>query len=238
MGEIATVLLVHGGCGTTAVWDKVVPLLEKAGIPTRTMQLPSCTADEPLDDAAGLRAMLDEMSPPVVVVGHSYGGMVLTEAGDHLAVRHLIYMDAVVPGVGESILDLLGTGINPAFGSCLRARDDGTMMFDLDELAAYFASTGWDPDEVQEALPGLTPQRLSHSVVAPTTAAWRTVPSTFISCTESELSAETRARFGARATHVIEIPGDHFPNWRRPEEVAEIFARIATEVGAGESARA
>ena len=64
----------------------------------------------------------------------------------------------------------------------------------------------------------------------PTTAAWQTVPSTFVSCRDSEMSSDLQALFASRATDVIEIDGDHFPNWRRPGEVAEIVAGIARDV--------
>jgi hypothetical protein len=79
---------------------------------------------------------------------------------------------------------------------------------------------------------GLRPQRFEPSIVETTTAAWRTVPSTFVSCDDSEMSSDLRALFSSRATEVIEMPGDHFPNWLRPGEVAQILARVAEQADA------
>jgi hypothetical protein len=117
------------------------------------------------------------------------------------------------------------------FVSCARANDEG-MAWDEDALTAYFVSRGWSAVDAREAMTGLRPQRAEPSIVEATNAAWRTVPSTFVSCDDSEMSSDLRSLFGSRATEVIEMPGDHFPNWLRPGEVAQILARIAGEADA------
>jgi len=71
--------------------------------------------------------------------------------------------------------------------------------------------------------------RVAALVLAVTVASWRTVPSTYIGCADSQARSQARARFAARAMHAIEIPGDHFALWRRPGEVANIIARIAQD---------
>ena len=73
---------------------------------------------------------------------------------------------------------------------------------------------------------------MAAQVLAVTVASWRTVPSTFIGCADSQARSQARARFASRAMHAIEIPGDHFPQWRRPVEVANIIARIAQDAAA------
>lgn len=227
---VSTVVLVHGACGTPAAWSRVVPLLDALGVPNVAVQLPSCIADSEVSDADAMRSFLDERDGEgsVVLVGHSYGGMVLTEVGDHRAVARLVYLDAGMLDVGESLYTLLGPGFDERFSACMKVQGESS-AFDPEELSAYLLSRGWSAADVRERLPGLRSQRLGALVTVPTTAAWRTVPSTFISCRDSEMNSDLRALFASRATDVVEIEGDHFPNWLRPGEVAEIIAGIARD---------
>jgi pimeloyl-ACP methyl ester carboxylesterase len=75
----ATVVLVHGLCGTPEAWSRAVPVLDDLGVPNVAVRLPSCTPDSTTDDAPGMRSLLDDCVGPMVLVGHSFGGMVLTE---------------------------------------------------------------------------------------------------------------------------------------------------------------
>ena len=225
----ATVVLVHGTCGTPAAWSRVIPILDGLGVPNVAVQLPSCLPESEMDDVASLRSVLDECVDPVVLVGHSGGGMVLTELGTHPSVKRLVYMDALMLDAGENQADIL-TEENLAAGflACVHA-DDAGLAFDPDATQAYLVSRGYSAVDAHECVSGLRPQRAAASIFENSVVAWRSVPSTFISCDDSEISSDLRALFASRATDVIEIPGDHFPNWRRPGEVAEILARIARE---------
>jgi pimeloyl-ACP methyl ester carboxylesterase len=224
----ATVVLVHGLCGTPAAWSRVVPLLDNVGVPNLAVQLPSCTPGSTHDDVAGIRSLLDGVVGPVVLVGHSFGGMVLTEAGAHPVVRHLVYLDALMLDVGDVAFTVTDGHFDEGLTACMHPDGDG-FEFDTDELTAYFVSRGWSAVDAAEFASGCSPQRAVASVLEATHAAWRSVPSTFVSCSESEMSRELRARFASRATDVVEMSGDHFPNWRRPGEVADIVARVAAD---------
>jgi pimeloyl-ACP methyl ester carboxylesterase len=182
-----------------------------------------------MDDVASLRSVLDECIDPVVLVGHSNGGMVLTEVGTHPSVKRLVYLDALMLDVGEGVFAMTDGKFAEGFTACMQAQDDG-FAWDTDTLAAYFLGRGWSAVDAQEFVRGLRPQRAAGSVLETTVAAWRSVPSTFISCEDSEMNGDLRALFASRATEVIEMPGDHFPNWLRPSEVAQILARIAGAV--------
>jgi pimeloyl-ACP methyl ester carboxylesterase len=227
----AMVVLVHGTCGTPAAWSRVIPLLDRLGVPNVAVQLPSCLPESEMDDATSLRSVLDECVDPVVLVGHSGGGMVLTELGTHPSVKRLVYMDALMLDAGETQADIL-TEENLAAGflACVQA-DDAGLAFDTDALAGYLVGRGYSSVDARECVSGLRPQRAAASIFENSVVAWRSVPSTFISCDDSEISSDLRAVFASRATDVIEMPGDHFPNWSRPGEVAEILARIARDVG-------
>lgn len=84
----ATVVLVHAPTGTPAVWSRLVPLLEDAGVPNVAVHLPSSLPASDLDDGAHLRSVLDGLERPTVLVGHSSGVFPITQAGDHPEVRH------------------------------------------------------------------------------------------------------------------------------------------------------
>ena len=223
----AMVVLISPPCATTAAWSRVTPLLDALGVPNVAVQLPSCLPESDIDDAGFLRSVLDECGDPVVFVGHSSGGWELTEVGVHPSVKHLVYMDAVMWDVGESWAALLAGGVAEGWAACVRVRKD-VIEFDTDAVAAYFLGRGWSAYDAQEFVAGFRPQRTAASVRSLTVAAWRTVPSTYISPNDSEMKRHLRELFASRATDVVEIPGDHFPNWRRPDEVADIFARTAT----------
>jgi pimeloyl-ACP methyl ester carboxylesterase len=224
----ATVVLVHGGGGSPAAWDRVVPLLDGAGVPNVAVELPSCLPDSVSDDAAAVRAVLDECDGPVVLVGHSWGGMVLTEVGTHPSVRCLVYLDALMLDVGDNVYVVTEGQFADGFIACARPNDAG-YTWDADALTAYFVDRGWPPADAREFALGTRPHRAAVSLVEATQAAWLSVPSTFVSCDDSEMSRDLRALFASRATDVIEMPGDHFPNWLRPGEVADILVRLARE---------
>jgi len=226
-----TVVLVHGGGGSSATWDRVVPLLDDLGVPSVAVELPSCLPESVLDDAAAVRVAVDECVGPVVLAGHSWGGMVLTEVGMHRSVKRLVYLDGLMLDAGDNVFVVTDGKFAEGFIACARVNDAG-MAWDRDALTAYFTSRGWSGVDAHEAMLGLRPQRFEPSIVETTTAAWRTVPSTFVSCDDSEMSSDLRALFSSRATEVIEMPGDHFPNWLRPGEVAQILARIAEQADA------
>jgi len=179
-----------------------------------------------MNDADYLRSVLDTCGDPVVLVGHSYGGMVLTEAGDHPSVKHLVYVDATMSDVGEDMYELLAG--NVAEGLVETMRFDGDVSaFDPDVLTAYLESRGWSANDTAEIVSGLRPQRSAASVLKTTVAAWRTVPATFISCDDSEIGGKLPALFASRASDVVVLPGDHFPIYGRPAEVADIITGIA-----------
>ena len=159
----ATVVLVHGTCGTPAAWSRVIPLLDGLGVPNVAVQLPSCLPESALDDVASLRSVLDECVGPVVLVGHSGGGMVLTEVGTHPSVKRLVYLDALMLDAGENRFAMTEGQFAEGFVACVQA-DDAGFAFDTDALAAYFVGRGWSAVDAQEFVPGLRPQRAAASL--------------------------------------------------------------------------
>ena len=134
-----------------------------------------------------------------------------------------------MPDVGESLVDQFEPGdMDESFVACITLIPGGT-AFDTDALAAHLQDRGWPAQEAREFTSGFAPARFAAQVLAVTVASWRTVPSTFIGCADSQTGSQARARFASRAMRAVEIPGDHFSLWRRPGEVANIIARIAQD---------
>jgi hypothetical protein len=226
----ATVILVPPPCGSSAVWKRVAKLLDELGVPSVAVELPSGLPQSEISDVECLRSVLDSHGGDLVLAGHSSGCDPVTEVGCHPAVRHLIYVDGPLWEAGEPWDLVFKGGVAEEFAKCFRFRP-GVTELDTDRLSEYLRSRGWPAGDVQEFLPGCVPYRHAAGTFSLTVAAWRTVPSTYIRPLDSEDKPHVQDVFAARASEVIEIEGDHFPHWRRPREVAEIFGRIARQVG-------
>jgi pimeloyl-ACP methyl ester carboxylesterase len=226
---MADYLLVHGAFCGGWVWDDVAAQLEKAGRRVRIVnQLPS-TGDNPKSlgdlnaDANLVRQMLDTIDEPVVLVGHSYGGMVITELADHPKVQHTVYLTAVWPQRGQSALNLLGD----VLPTSIMRRDDGALEITDDfELAWEKFCNDLDRDRTRRMLSRFLPQ--SHaSYVAPSTAPDRTHTTTYMIATkESDASVAAQQAWAANADAVVRLPAAHMAQLSRPDELAEALGRI------------
>jgi pimeloyl-ACP methyl ester carboxylesterase len=230
-----TLLFVHGACVRDANWwwSRMVGPLAELGIETAAVPLPSCgEAGERLgglhDDAEACRRAIEDAGGPVVLLGHSYGGMVITEAGADDRVAGLIYVTSVMPDTGESQADLTGSGPAP----WLDPGDDGTIGVHPDPIRELFLQD-CDEEATAGALARLTRQSAVPFTQAPGQAAWRERPSTYVVCTEDLATpAEVqrgRIRGEARA---VEFAAGHHPFLSRPEAFAEVIAE-AVEPASG-----
>src|SRR4051794_4806797 len=96
---VTTAVLVHGAWHGAWCWEKLTPLLDEASVPWQALDLPLSSLE---DDAAAVHKVLDAIEGPAVLLGHSYGGAVISQAGDHPAVEHLVYLCAFALEAGES----------------------------------------------------------------------------------------------------------------------------------------
>ena len=183
MTDAPTVVLVHGAWHGAWCWDKVVAGLDAAGVPVAAVDLPLTSFD---DDMSATRAAIDEVGGPVVLCGHSYGGAVITQAGDHPSVGHLVYVCAFALDEGESTASA-ATGDelpNSDLADAFRFSEDGEMV-DLDPEGARTAFyLDCDRAEADAALARLRPMPFSCFTTPVTKAAWRDRPSTYAVCTE------------------------------------------------------
>jgi pimeloyl-ACP methyl ester carboxylesterase len=225
-------LLVHGAWCGGWVWDDVAKRLAKAGHHVSVVeQLPSSGTDpaslgDLTDDANSVRRMLEAQDEPVVLVGHSYGGMVITELADHPTVRHSVYVTAFWPQRGQSVESLRGDAPMPSWAV---ARDDGTFEITRDlELARDSLCADLDRDRAQELHSRFVLQSPAAFGV-PCTAPDRRHPTTYIITTqESDNCIPVRAQeaMAANADNVLRLPAAHFVTLSRPDELAEALGRI------------
>jgi pimeloyl-ACP methyl ester carboxylesterase len=235
VASMPTLIFVHGACVRDAGWwwSRMTKPFADRGIATAAVPLPSCgEADQALgdlyDDVAACRQAVAAVDGPVVLCGHSYGGMIITEAGADDQVIQLLYVTSVMPDAGQSQADLIG----PEPAPWLAPSDDGTVGVDPDLVREYFLQ---DCDEVttEEALARLTRQSLMPFTQPPRQIAWKQKPATYFVCTEDLATpAEVQRRRVRAGARVVEFDAGHHPFLSRPDAFAQA---IAAEIASAES---
>lgn len=232
-GDRPAVVLVHGAWHGGWCWERVVPLLEEAGVAVHTVELPSVGASagsgaDLSGDAAAVRATLDTLSGRALLCGHSYGGMVISLAGArHANVRRLVYLCAFMPDDGQSLLDIVGEP--PQW---IQELEGGLTLPDLDQAPDVFYGD-CDDDTVQAAVARIRPMSGAPFAEAVPVPAWHDVPSTYVVCAEDAAIPPELQRdlMSPRAQEVVTLQASHSPFFSQPEAVAEILA--ARSVAAG-----
>jgi len=230
------VYFVHGALVFDGAWwwHRMVEPLAALGMTTRAVELPSCVSDpgasgeavaDMYADADAVRATLGEEDEPVVLVGHSYGGMVITDAASGQEnVKHLVYVTSVMPEHGETLASFGGSELGPWMDP---REEDGTMGIKV-ELASAAFMQDCDEATVDEALKHLTRQPFAVFGQAPRSVAWREKPSTYVVCTEDRATpAEAQRGYARRADRVVELRTGHHPMLSQPELLARVFAEAA-----------
>jgi pimeloyl-ACP methyl ester carboxylesterase len=221
-------IFVHGALVRDGDWwwrPAAELLLERIGIRSRALALPS-TGETGADriggglvaDAAALRAELDRVDA-AIVVGHSYGGTVIAEAGAHPAVEHLVYISSYLPEIGRSQGAIMSGEVDPV---AIADNGDGTLSvagYDADSFGARFLQDA-DRDTQREAWDRVTAQSAAAFVTPTTRAGWQGVDSTYLVCADDRsTSVGLQREHAARATRSIELPTGHHPFLSRPELV-------------------
>lgn len=230
------VVFVHGALVRDGDWwwSRVADRLEAAtGVRSRAVALPSCgeggrAAGEAglTEDAAALRAALDEVDE-AVVVGHSYGGTVIAEGADHPAVQHLLFITSYLPDVGSSQSDIVGGEQDPV---SIAPNADGTLGvagYDARSFGDRFWHDVSDESVRAAAWERVTTQSASAFLTPTTRAAWRGRPSTYVVCAEDRSTSLELQRFhAARATTSHELPTGHHPFLSNPELVVDLLQEL------------
>lgn len=231
----ATVVLVHGAWHGAWCWERVLPLLAEHGVPAVTVDLPTCDESNDVatfeDDAETVRKALDAVDGDVVLVGHSYGGMVITAACAAVpqSVRRLVYLAAFMPDTGESPVTLIATSATPApILAALRTTDAGRSYVSPESVRDIFYND-CDDQTAAEACARVSTMRPAFE---PAGAAipWRTAPSTYVIANrDGAIPPDVQQRMSQRAGERLEWATGHSPFLSRPDLVAELLVRLAGE---------
>jgi len=226
MPKINNIVLVHGGFVDGAGWRGVYDILKKDGFKVSIVQNPTISL---AGDARATTVILDSQSGPVILVGHSYGGAVITEAGTHQSVAGLVYITAFAPDQGESVNSLIA---NPPPGApvppILPPRD-GFLFLDKAKFAASFAGDV-DPDTAAFMADSQVPWGIEALAGAITEPAWKSKPSWYLQVRDDRMIPYPAQQFmaqRAKAT-VAEVPGSHAIYVSTPKAVAALIARAAS----------
>jgi pimeloyl-ACP methyl ester carboxylesterase len=226
---VRNVVLVHGGFVDGSGWQGVHDLLTKDGYRVAVVQNPTVSLAE---DAAATRRVIDSLDGPVVLVGHSYGGAVITEAGLDDNVAALVYITAFAPDKGESV-DSLIAGF-PAGGPQppILPPQDGFLFLDRDKFHASFAG---DLPAGQAAFmaDAQVPWGLNATGGTISEAAWRMKPSWYLVVTDDRMipPAAQRTMSERTGSTVTEVPGSHSIYVSQPAAVAAIITQAAAAAG-------
>lgn len=222
-----TVVLVHGAWHAPWHWNPLSERLRADGRAVTTVDLPSCSSGGDLhDDAAAIRAVLDQHED-VLLVAHSYGGLPATEAAaGHPAVRGLLYLSAYMADLGESL-----GGFEPADEPNIHPQTDcalldgGAVILKPDRAATLLFHDCPDPDD---AVAHLRPMTLSAIGQSPESVAWKDIASGYLVTTQDRATAvSVQRRLSRRADQVYEMASGHSSYLADPDHVCTIIAQAS-----------
>jgi pimeloyl-ACP methyl ester carboxylesterase len=226
--NVRNIVLVHGAWADGSSWSKIIPLLEKKGFHVAAVHLPFTTL---ADDATAVKRMIALQDGPVLLVGHSYGGAVITEAGDDPKVAGLVYVAAFAPDLGQSAGDLNNEYPPPSGGKEIRPDANGFLQLTDKGVAEDFAQDLTTPEKqliaaTQGQVSG--PNELGAKV---TTVAWKAKPTFYIVADKDRMISPELEQKLAEQMHAktIHISSSHVAMLSHPDEVANFIASAAGE---------
>jgi pimeloyl-ACP methyl ester carboxylesterase len=227
---IRNVVLVHGGFVDGSGWAGVHRLLTKDGYDVSVVQQPTLSLS---DDVAVTRRAIAAKGGPVILVGHSYGGVIITEAGTDPNVAGLVYIAAFAPDRGESVSSLIKDPPPGAPVPPILPPRDGFLFLDRAKFAASFAADV-DADTAKFMADSQLPwgvEALGGTVTEP---AWKSKPSWYLVATDDRMIPPDAQRLmsGRARSTVVEVPGSHSIYVSRPDAVAGIIDKAARGVAA------
>ena len=219
---VKTIVLVHGAFADGSGWKPVADILLSHGYSVRVVQEPETSFAA---DVAATRRVLDKAGP-CVLVGHSYGGMIINEVGTHADVKALVFVAAFEPDVGESVADL--SDKMPAAAKSVGPVGDGFLAVDPDAFAADFAADAPKPVARFMAISQVPVAAEAFGAKA-TVAAWKQKPSYAVISKQDRMINPDLERFMAKRaqSQVIELPGSHAIFLSHAREVAALIERAA-----------
>lgn len=226
--NIKEIVLVHGGFVDGSGWEDVYKILKKDGYSVTVVQNPTTSL---ADDVAATNRVLATQNGPVVLVGHSYGGAVITEAGNDPKVAGLVYIAAFALDNGESVSALIKDPPPGAPVPPILPPQDGYLSLDKTKFASAFAADV-DLDKAAFMADSQVPWGVEALNGTVSKAAWRTKPSWYLIATEDKMIPPPAQRFmSKRAGSIVsEVAASHALYVSQPGAVASLIKRAAQEV--------
>ena len=222
---LGSIVLVHGGFVDGSGWEDTYRILKKDGYRVSIVQNPTTTL---ADDVAATKRVIAEQRGPVILVGHSYGGVVITEAGNDPGVAGLVYIAAFAPDRGESVAALIkdvppGAPVPP-----ILPPQEGFLALDKLKFAASFAADV-APEKAEFMANSQVPWGVDALNGAVTEPAWASKPSWYLVATDDRMipPAAQRAMSKRAGSSVVEVKGSHAVYVSQPEAVAELIRKAA-----------
>jgi len=226
--EKPTVVLVHGAFSDGHAWDRVIPLLQAKGLNVVAVQNPLSSLE---DDVAKTKRAIQAQTGPVVLVGHSYGGAVISDAGEDERVKALVYVAAFAPSQEQSVSDLSEGYPTPSGFSHLDADKDGYLTLTLEGVAHHLAQ---DLSQTDANLLAATqnPTNSANFAAKTSAAAWTSRPSWYVISEQDHmldtgLQKDLAQKIGARVTT---LDASHVPQLSQPQKVADVILAAVEEV--------
>jgi pimeloyl-ACP methyl ester carboxylesterase len=224
---VKNVVLVHGGFVDGSGWEGVYQALKKSGYVVSIVQNPTITL---ADDVAVTKRMLSAQDGPAILVGHSYGGAVITEAGNDPKVAGLVYVAAFAPDKGESVSSLIKDPPPGAPVPPILPPQDGFLFLDRTKFAASFAADV-APDAAAFMADSQVPWGVEALNGAISEPAWKSKPSWYLVTTEDRMIPPDaqRAMSKRAGSTVVEAKGSHSVYVSQPQAVASLIENAAKE---------
>ncbi len=224
----AAIVLVHGGFVDGSGWEEVYRILRKDGYDVGIVQNPTTSL---ADDVAATKRVIADRKGPVILVGHSYGGAVITEAGNDPSVAGLVYIAAFAPDRGESVGSIIKDAPPGAPVPPILPPQQGFLLLDRGKFAASFAADV-APEKAEFMANSQVPWGVDALNGAVTQPAWRTKPSWYLVSTDDRMIPPPAQRSMSKraGSSVVEVKGSHAIYVSQAEAVAQLIKNAAKSV--------
>jgi pimeloyl-ACP methyl ester carboxylesterase len=230
MQTVKNIVLVHGAWADGSCWSKVIPLLQAAGLHAAAVQNPLTSI---ADDVAATNRIINIQDGPVLLVGHSYGGAVITEAGNHAKVAGLVYVAAFAPDEGETLGGMAQKYPQPPLFSEIQPIEDGFLLLTAKGLTESFAQD-LSAEEKQTMIATQAATQGALLATPITKAAWHTRPSWFVIAENDRAISPEQERSTAKrmGSKTLTVSTSHVAMLAQPEKVAQFIIEAAASLSA------
>jgi pimeloyl-ACP methyl ester carboxylesterase len=222
---VKNVVLVHGAFADGSGWEAVYKILKKKGYNVSIVGNPNTGL---ADDVAATKRVLDRQDGPVILVGHSYGGAIITEAGNHTKVAGLVYIAAFAPDANETLLQLLQSGPPAPNSGILPPDEAGYIWYDVKKYHSGFCAD-LSKEEANFLADSQIPVSATVFGAATSMPAWKSKPAWYIVATQDQTIPPDGERFMAKrmSAKVTEIKASHLVFMSQPKAVADVIEAAA-----------